>query len=221
MKSLNEYIINEVKSNEINYYNKLSMIDKFPSCLFYKGNINLINSPTLAIIGCRKCSKYGKEVAINLSYRLAKSGMTIISGGARGIDSFSILGAIAAGKPTIIVLGNGLNYIYPSENKELEEKVLENGGLLLSEYEVNKKPDKNNFPQRNKIISAISDGLLIVEAKEKSGTFITVDYALNFGKNIYAIPGNINSKNSFGTNELIKQGAKPVTRIQDILEDFY
>lgn len=151
---------------------------------------------------------------------MACIGFTIVSGGARGIDSFSHKGAIHANKQTIAVLGNGLDYIYPPENKELEEQILYNGGALISEYIIGTKPTKYTFPARNRIISAISEGLLVVEAKQKSGTLITVDFALEQGKTIYAIPGNINSANSEGTNELIKQGAKIVTSIQDIIEDF-
>ena len=143
-----------------------------------------------------------------------------MSGCARGIDSFAHKGSVKAGKPTIAVLGNGLNYIYPPENKELEEQILKNGGLIISEYPIGTKPSKETFPRRNRIISGLSDGVLVVEAKKKSGSLITVDYALEQGKNIYAIPGNIININSEGTNELIKQGAKIVTQINDILEDY-
>lgn len=217
--------LNQQESLKLNYTDnkypdKLKMIQDYPKILFYKGNVDLLNRQILAIIGCRKCSNYGLNVAIDFAYKLSKDGIIIASGGARGIDSFSNMGAILAGKPTIMVLGNGLNYIYPPENKSLEEKILNNGGLIISEYPADAKPNKENFPKRNRIISAISNGVLVVEAKERSGSFITVEYALEQGKDIYAIPGNINQENSYGTNELIKQGAKPVTSVEDILEDY-
>lgn len=143
-----------------------------------------------------------------------------MSGGARGIDSFAHQGTLDANKETIAILGNGIDYIYPPENKELEEKIIQTNGLLVSEYLIGTKPSKYTFPARNRIISGISDGILVIEAKEKSGTLITVDFALEQGKNVYAIPGNIDSKNAIGTNELIKQGAKLVTKPEEILEDF-
>lgn len=146
--------------------------------------------------------------------------MIIVSGCARGIDSFAHKGCLMAAKNTIAVLGNGLDYIYPPENRILEEKIIENDGLLLSEYIVGTKPSKYTFPARNRIISGISDGILVIEAQEKSGTLITVDFALEQGKNVYAIPGNIDRSNAIGTNELIKQGAKLVTNTNDVLEDF-
>lgn len=126
--------------------------------------------------------------------------------------------AKAKGK-TIAVLGNGIDIIYPKENKKIAEWILKTGGAIISEYPLGTKPEKSNFPLRNRIISGISNGVLVVEAKEKSGTLITVDYALEQGKNVYCVPGNIDSKNSYGTNSLIKQGAKVFTEINDILED--
>lgn len=220
MKTLKEYKNFVVNISDENYPYKLKQIKDSPKQIYYKGNIDIIQNQIIAIIGSRKSSIYGTNIAIDFAYKLSRQGLIISSGGARGIDSFANLGSVVAGKPTIMVLGNGIDYIYPAENKELEERVLANGGLILSEYEPKEKPSKETFPKRNRIISAISDGILVVEAREKSGTFITVDYALEQGKNVYAIPGSINQKNSVGTNELIKQGAKPVTEIEDIIEDF-
>lgn len=203
------------------YLRQLKNINDFPICLFCKGNIELLKRKNkIAIVGSRDYSQYGEKVATKIAYELSNKNITIVSGGARGIDSFAHKGCILAKKQTIIVLGNGLDYIYPPENKELQEEVLKNEGLIISEYPLGIKPSKYNFPARNRIISGISDGVLVVEAKEKSGALITVDFALEQGKNIYAIPGNINNKNSQGTNELIKQGAKLVTNINDILEDY-
>lgn len=215
------YKIKEISIDDINYPTNMKKIYDFPQRLFCKGNIELLdNRPKLAIIGCRDYSEYGKKVAIKFSYELAKKRIVIVSGGARGIDSFAHKGCLMAGGETIVVLGNGLDYIYPPENKDLEEEILRNKGLIISEYPLGTKPSKYTFPARNRIISGISDGVLVIEAKQKSGTLITVDFALEQGKNIYVVPGNINSVNSVGTNELIKQGAKLVSNINDILEDY-
>lgn len=219
MKLLENYNTYMITCKDKKYPLKLMNIDDSPLCLFYKGNIELINKKSIAIIGCREYSEYGKQVAIDFAYKLSKKDVVIITGGAKGIDSFANIGAITAGKPSIAVLGNSLDYIYPPENKELEEKILENNGLIITEYMNNTHPTKDTFPQRNRIISGLSDGVLVVEAKEKSGTSITVDFALNQGKDIYAIPGNITRNNSKGTNKLIQQGAKLVTNIEEILED--
>ena len=204
------------------YPESLKNIYNPPKELYCLGNTKLLNNTNkLAIIGCRDYSEYGKNIAKKFAYMLAKQGIVIVSGGARGIDSFAHQGAIMAKSATIAVLGNGIDYVYPPENKSLEEEIIRNNGLLLSEYPNGTKPSKYTFPERNRIISALSKGILVVEAKQKSGTLITVDFGLEQGKNIYAIPGNINSINATGTNELIKQGAKLVTDINDIIEDFW
>ena len=174
----------------------------------------------IAIIGCREYSEYGKIVSEKFAYELAKLGFVIISGAARGIDSFSHKATLKTNVGTIAVVGNGLNYIYPPENKELEEKILENNGLIISEYDIGTRPSKYTFPARNRIISALSDGVLVIEARKNSGSQITVDFALDQGKNVYAVPGDITRINTEGTNELIKQGAKIVTCVNDILEDY-
>lgn len=204
------------------YPESLKNIYNPPKKLYCIGNTKLLNNTNkLAIIGCRDYSEYGKNIAKKFAYMLSKQGIVIVSGGARGIDSFAHQGAIMAKSATIAVLGNGIDYVYPPENKKLEEKIIINNGLLLSEYPNGTKPSKYTFPARNRIISALSKGILVVEAKQKSGTIITVDFGLEQGKNIYAIPGNINNINATGTNELIKQGAKLVTDINDIIEDFW
>lgn len=218
MKKLN---ISTISMEDKEYPECLRKIYNPPKKLYCIGNIQLLNDKNkLAIIGCRDYSEYGKQIAIKFAYELSKLGIVIVSGGARGIDSFSHKGCIMAKKETIAVLGNGLDYIYPPENKKLEEEIIKNNGLLISEYDIGTKPSKYTFPERNRIISGLSSGVLVVEAKQKSGTLITVDYALEQGKNIYAVPGDINRTNTIGTNELIKQGAKMVTTINDIIEDF-
>ena len=202
------------------YPKKLKSIYDSPIILYYKGNKNLLNEFGIAIIGCRNCTKYGEITAKKISYSLSKKNINIISGLARGIDTFSHMGSLKAQGKTIAVVGNGLDNIYPYENKKIAEEIVNKKGLILSEYPIGTKPNKNNFPARNRIISALSDGVVVVEAKEKSGTLITVDFALEQGKNVYVVPGNIDSENSKGTNDLIKQGAKLITCLDDILEDF-
>ena len=139
---------------------------------------------------------------------------------AKGIDSYAHIGALQKNGKTIAVLGSGLDRIYPKENLKLYSEIIENDGAVVSEYIIGTPPQKMNFPARNRIVSGMSKGVIVIEAKEKSGTLITVDFALEQGKNIYVVPGNITSPNSVGTNELIKQGAKCITNINDILEEY-
>ena len=201
------------------YPKKLNNIYSSPSKLYVLGDVNVLNKPSIAIIGCRAATDYGKKMAFKFAYELAKKDIVIVSGLARGIDICSHLGAIKAKGKTIAVLGSGFNHIYPSEHKIYCKQILQTGGAVITEYEPKIKPEKMNFPLRNRIISGLSKGILVVEAKKKSGTLITVDYALEQGKDIFVIPGNITNENSVGTNELIKQGAKLVTNIDEILEE--
>lgn len=213
-----------------NYPQNLKQIYDPPIILYVKGNKKILNNKAIAIIGCREASEYGKKAAKYFGYNIAKEGVNIISGLAKGVDSYSHIGNIyalvensyqnvdnysACGKP-IAIVGTGLDIVYPKENKELETEIIKSGGCIISEYPLGTKPNKINFPARNRIISGMSDGVVVIEAKEKSGTLITVDFALEQGKDIYVVPGNINSINSIGTNELIKQGAKLITTYKDI-----
>jgi len=188
-----------------------------PICLYIKGNKEVLNNNSIAIIGCREASNYGLSVANRFAYNLSKQNINIISGLARGIDSEAHLGAVKANQKTIAVLGNGLDSIYPKENIKLVQNILNSGGAIISEYPLGTKPKKENFPARNRIISGMSKGVLVVEAKEKSGTLITVDFALEQGRDVFVIPGNVDSKNSVGTNDLIKQGAKLVTSWEECI----
>lgn len=208
------------------YPQKLKQIYDPPQILYIKGNKEILNNKSIGIVGCRDASEYGKKSAKYFGYELAKKGYNIISGLAKGVDSFAHIGNIFAfeknenktnffGKP-VAVVGNGLDIIYPKENKKLQQKIIKCGGAIISEYPIGTKPEKMNFPARNRIISGMSNGILVVEAKKKSGTLITVDFALEQGRDVYVVPGNINSINSIGTNDLIKQGAQLVTKAEDI-----
>ena len=208
-----------VSINDENYPNSLKNIYDPPILLYLKGNIDLIYKKSISIIGCRLCSSYGKVVTKKFAYNLAKKNITIISGLARGIDTYAHIGALEANGNTIAVLGSGIDVIYPKENENLYNSIIKNNGLIISEYIIGTKPIPINFPKRNRIISALSSGVLVTEAKIRSGSFITVDFALEQGKEIFAVPGNINSVNSEGTNYLIKQGAKLVTSVDDILDE--
>ena len=226
MKRNNIYCI-PITSKE--YPEKLKMLKYPPIMLYAKGNINiLLENRMIGVIGSRECTNYGKEIAIKIGKFLAKNNIHVVSGLAIGIDSYSHIGCIKensinknSGK-TIAVIGNGLDNIYPYQNQNIAEEIIKNNGCIISEYIVGTKPLKENFPARNRIISGLSNKLIVVEAKsQKSGTMITVDFSLNLGKDVLVVPGNINSKYSSGTNMLIKEGAKIVTSLEDILEDDY
>lgn len=199
------------------YPKKLKQIYNKPIALYVKGNEKILNDYSIAIIGCRAYSTYGKEIAIRISQDLAKEKITTVSGLAIGIDAFAHYGTICGKGKTIAVIGSGLDRIYPKQNTALAVKIIEEGGAIVTEYPPGTPAYKSNFPARNRIISGLSNGVLVIEAKKQSGTMITVDFALEQGKEIYAVPGNVNSGNAQGTNELIKEGAKMVTNAQDIL----
>lgn len=159
-----------------------------PICLYIKGNKNIFENIGIGIIGCRECSEYGKKVAEQFSYNLAINNINIVSGLAKGIDSYAHLGATYAKGLTTAVLGSGIDIIYPKENNYLIDKILRTNGAIISEYPIGTQPSKINFPARNRIISGIAKGLLVVEAKKKSGTLITVDFALEQGRDVFIIP---------------------------------
>lgn len=217
-----EYLKNEkikfILYNDKEYPERLKYIYSPPVGFFVKGIIpNIENS--IAIVGARKATEYGKTVSYKFAYELASRGIVVISGMARGIDGASHRGAIAADGKTIAVLGSGFKNIYPKEHKELFYNICDNG-CVITEYFPDMQPLAYNFPERNRIISGLSKYILVVEAGEKSGSLITVDFALEQGKDVFAVPGNIFSYASFGPNKLIKEGAKPVTSVDDILEEY-
>lgn len=186
-----------------------------PPVLFYKGELIPQDLISLSIVGSRKCTAYGQKVANRLAASLADQGFTIISGLARGIDTAAHQGALKAGR-TVAVLGSGIDVIYPPENDELVTEI-EESGAVISSFPLGTAPHGNNFPQRNRIISGLSLGTIVVEAAKKSGSLITANLALQQGREVFAIPGDITKDQSVGTNDLIQTGAKLVQSIDDIL----
>lgn len=223
-----EAILAQMESEQINYIDCTheafpDFLTRMPNpcyLLYYKGDIGLLDSFSIGIIGSRKPTQYGKYVANFFASGLAKKGVTIVSGFALGIDSESHKGATENKGKTIGVLGTSLDNIYPRSNKEYAKEILRQGNLLISEFMPGTQTLPHHFVQRNRLISAISSGLIIVEAGAKSGTLTTADHALDQGRQIFAVPGNINSKNSLGTNQLIKFGAKPIMELEDVLEEY-
>ena len=214
---------NEIKKISISdkeYPKLLREIKDPPKVLYLKGEISP-NEQCFAIVGTRRCSSYGKQVALEMAGDLAETGLTIISGLAPGIDTFSHLAAVEREKRTIAVLGTGLDEksIYPQTNLKLARKILETGGCLISEYPPGTPGSKFTFPQRNRIISGLSLGVLVVEAKQKSGALITAEWAKKQKRLVFAVPGPIHSSNSKGCHYLIKNGAKLVENANDILEE--
>lgn len=188
IKYMNENKIDIINIEDKNYPQILKEIYDPPVSLYIKGNKNILNYNSIAIIGCRQVSEYGKSASKYFSYNLAKKGFNIVSGLAKGVDSYSHIGSICACGKTIAVVGNGLDVIYPQENKVIAQKILETGGTIISEYPLGTRPSKTNFPARNRIISGLSKAVIVVEAKEKSGTLITVDFALEQGRDVYVVP---------------------------------
>lgn len=185
---INKNKINFITIEDEDYPNTLKNIEDCPIFLYTLGNKKLLKQKSIAIIGSRTASEYGKNMSQAFSYLLAKRNITIVSGLACGIDSFAHEGSLMAQGKTIAVFGTGIDLVYPKENKELVKRIIENDGLIISEYPLGSRPKKDNFPKRNRIISGISQGVLVIEAKEKSGALITVDYALEQGKEVYAVP---------------------------------
>ncbi len=219
--------IEEIIINSKEYPEKLKSIYNPPLKLYVLGNKQLLNQKSIAIVGARKATEYGKKIAFKFSKELAENGINIISGLAKGIDTYAHLGTIQAsiesknlkklGK-TIVVMGSGFNNIYPKENIELARKVIKSGGCIITEYSAETKPEKMNFPKRNRIISGLSNGVLVVEANNTSGALITAEFALEQGKEVFAIPGDITKEQSEGCNELIKYGASLITNSQEIFD---
>jgi DNA processing protein len=190
-----------------------------PALLWVRGDASLLSRPSLAVVGTRHPTPYGTGMAEKLSRDLALRGLIILSGMARGVDTAAHKGALAAKKPTIAVWGTGVDVIYPKENKSLAEQIVAGGGTILSELPLGTFPAPQNFPRRNRILSGMSVGVLVIEAAEYSGTRITARCALEQNREVFAVPGNVTTKNAWGPNLLIKQGAKLAASWEDIWEE--
>ncbi|HZE13421.1 MAG TPA: DNA-processing protein DprA [Chthoniobacterales bacterium] len=201
------------------YPKQLREIHSPPIVLYVWGELSERDQHAIAVIGSRRTTHYGLESAKKLSYQLAYAGLTVISGLARGIDTAAHQGALAAKGRTVAVIGSGLSKLYPPENAALAEKIRNGNGAVVSEFSMEIEPDRQTFPMRNRIISGWSQGLLVVEAGANSGALISVAQALEQGRNVYAVPGHINTPTAIGSNRLIQQGAKLVMDASDILDD--
>lgn len=200
------------------YPSLLSHIHHPPPVLYVKGTLRSEDEWAVSVVGTRRATVYGREAARLLAGDLARNGVTVISGLARGIDTHAHKAALDAGGRTIAVLGCGIDVVYPAENAKLAQAIVEHGALV-TEYALGTPPESSNFPPRNRIISGLSLGTVVVEAGEGSGALITADYALEQGRDVFAVPGNIFHRGARGTNRLIQQGAKPVLAVEDILEE--
>ena len=202
------------------YPRSLHDIPASPPVLFIQGRLTEADVWAVAVVGTRRVTTYGRQVTRDLTRGLVQSGVTIVSGLARGIDAIAHKTALEMGGRTIAVLGSGLDCVYPAEHRPLVQQIVEKGqGAVISEYALGVQPEAKNFPPRNRIISGLSLGVVVIEAGEQSGALITTSFALAQNREVFAVPGNINSPSSAGTNRLIQQGAKLVTTVDDILEE--
>jgi DNA processing protein len=201
------------------YPERLREIYDPPAVLWVRGSLESLSRPGIAVVGTRHPSTYGAGIAEMLARDLAARRLTIFSGMARGVDTAAHKGALVAKGNTVAVWGTGIDVIYPKENKRLAEQIVENGGAIVSEYPLGTFPAPQNFPVRNRILSGMSLGVLVIEAAEHSGTRITARLAMEQNRDIYAVPGNVTNKNAWGPNTLIKQGAKLTATWEDVWED--
>ena len=197
--------------------NRLRSIPDAPDILFVKGKLPPEDMPAVAIVGSRHDTRYGREQTLRIARELAEKGVVIVSGLARGIDTAAHEGALQAGGKTIAILGNGIRSVYPPENKDLARRILDQGGALISEFAPDSEPLPFHFPIRNRLIAGFSDALLLIEARHRSGTASTVNHALNQGKEVFALPGNVGAPGSELPLQLIKEGANLCTEGMDIL----
>ena len=212
--------IKKIQIKDTNFLTPLAQIPNSPGVLYYKGDLNLGNSPIMAIVGTRRCSNYGKQAAAEITSGLTRAGFIIVSGLARGIDTIAHKIALENKGKTIAFIGTGLNKknIYPQENLGLAEKIVEQGGAIISEQKPDAPGFKSNFLERNRLISGLSLGVLIVEAKNRSGALNTANHAFRQKKKVFALPGSIYSPNSKGCHFLIKKGALLIENANDIIK---
>lgn len=211
--------INVITQSDESYPDPLRHMYDPPLALYVWGEILPKDKHAMAVVGSRRCTHYGQNTALSLSRDLAASGLTIISGLARGIDTFGHRGALEAGGRTIAVIGSGLAQLYPPENMALAQQIADGNGAVVSEFPLNVPPDKKTFPMRNRIVASWASGVLVIECPQWSGSLITANLAGDMGKNIYAVPGPIDRPTSAGCNQLIRDGATLVTSAKDILDD--
>lgn len=202
------------------YPYQLRRIKNPPQQLYLKGNIELLNKNIISIIGSRSCTEKGRKLAKKFASELSAQGLVIASGMAKGIDTAAHIGALKQNGKTIAVLGNGLNYIFPQENKKLYNEILENDGLIISEYPPETEPASNLFLERNRIVSGISIGILVIEAAYRSGTSVTAKFAKEQDKKVFVLPHEIDESHGVGTNQLIRKGAILVTSTKEMIEEF-
>ena len=218
LRRMEEYGIRAITLDDDEYPAALREIHDPPFLLYIKGTLQPSDSAAIGVVGSRRMTHYGREQARKLSFHLARAGFSIVSGLARGIDTAAHEAALAAEGRTVAVLGSGIGHLYPPENSALAEKITENGALI-SEFPVLYVPDKQSFPLRNRIVSGMSQGLLVVEAPSRSGSMITANQALEQGRSVFAVPGPIDRPTSEGCNRLIRSGAILVTSAQDLVDD--
>ena len=195
----------------------LKSIPDAPALLYYAGDISLVQHPLIAIVGTRRCSPYGRWAAQSIAEKVARSGVSVVSGMAYGIDTAAHKGCIKGGMPTVAVLGTGIDICFPSSNQDLYEKIAAEG-LLVSEFPPGMPGLRENFPQRNRIISGLSRSVIVVEGAPRSGSMITARLALEQGRDVFAVPGNIDQPNSLGVNKLIADGAYPILDLDSVCE---
>lgn len=210
--------INSLSPQSNNFLQIITTIALVPKKLYFIGNLPTERRPTVAIVGTRKPSTYGKEVTYKIAYELAKRGVVIVSGLALGVDAIAHRAALDAGGTTIAVLANGLPAIQPATNRQIGEDIVAKGGAIITEYPPDTDARVHHFLARNRIVSGLSDATIITEAAAKSGTLNTAGHTLEQGRELCVVPGNITSPLSAGCNHLLKQGAHPITSAQDILE---
>lgn len=210
--------INIITPEKQEYLRCLEAIDESPKRLYFIGNLPAQRIPSVAVVGSRKPTAYGKEVTERIVSELARQGVIIISGLALGIDGLAHRAALDAGGVTLAVLANGLDQVYPSSHQQLAKEILAKDGALISEYEAGTPALPYNFLARNRIVSGLADAIIVIEAATRSGTLSTAAHALNQGREVFAVPGNITSPLSAGCNALIKQGAIPLTDSSEVLE---
>lgn len=210
----------KVKIGDEDYPKKFLQLKKPPKTIWVEGDTSLLEKLALAIVGSRKSTLYGEKIAKLFATQISKQGITIVSGLALGIDTVAHIYSKNSLGNTIAVIGSGLNQIYPEENRELAKEIIDGGGCLLSEYEPDEKVNMKNFPKRNRLICALSEGIFVVEADYRSGSKLTGNLGLKYGKKVFCMPRNIGERRGWGTNLLIQEGAKLVLSPGDILEEY-